>query len=125
MTKAGEHLNEDQAYVSGRSEEKARNLIERAEAAGLEANEVITTSFGYIVPASILEEGEADSTEQANVLPDAAPHEAEKSPEAKAADEETEAAAKANAEDAAQADAEEAKPERKTKARKADTEEGK
>jgi hypothetical protein len=125
MSNAGEHLNEDQAYVAGRSEEQARDLVERAEAAGVDASEVITTSFGYIVPKSILKKGEAASEKQANVLPDAAPHEAEKSPEAQQADEETEAAAKANAEDAAQEEAEEAKSERKTKARKADTEEGK
>lgn len=115
MTAAGEHLNEDQAYVSGRSEEQARDLVERAEAAGLDVSEVITTSFGYIVPKSILKEGEAASEERANVLPDAAEFA-----------EETDGSAEADAEDTAQeADAEEAKVERKTKARKADTEEGK
>ena len=121
---AGEHLNEDQSYVAGRSTSKVRDLVERAEAAGLEANEVITTSFGYIVPTSILEEGEAASSERSNTLADGAEFEAEKSPELQRAEEETEAAATANAEDAAQDDAEEAKPERKTKARKAATEEG-
>ena len=107
---AGEHLNEGQSYVAGRSTDKVRDLVERVEAAGLEANEVITTSFGYIVPSSILEEGEAASTERSNTLADGA-----------------ETDASVDAEDAAQeADAEEAKaPERKTKARKADTEEGK
>lgn len=100
---AQEHLNEDQSYVAGRSTEQVRDLVERAEAAGIDASEIITTSFGYIVPTSILKEGEAASEERSNVLADGA------EPEAK---EEIEAAAKANA-------------ERKTKARKADTEEGK
>jgi chromatin remodeling complex protein RSC6 len=94
---AREHLNDDQSYVAGRSTEKVRDLVERVEAAGLLASEVITTSFGYIVPSSILKEGEAASEERSNTLSDGAQ----------------------------EADAEEAKPERKTKARKAETEEGK
>lgn len=48
------HLNEGEAFVEGRSAEKARELIERAEAAGLSASVVSTTSFGYIVPEEIL-----------------------------------------------------------------------
>lgn len=100
---AGEHLNEDQSYVAGRSTDKVRDLVERATEAGIDASEVITTSFGYIVPTSILKEGEAASEERSNTLADGVEVEAEESPEA------------------------EPKAERKTKARKADTdaEEGK
>lgn len=50
-------LNEGQSYVEGRSEETARDLIERATALGLQ-HEVFTTSFGYVVPSAVLEDSE-------------------------------------------------------------------
>jgi hypothetical protein len=46
-------LNEGEAFVDGRSPEKAAELLELADAAGLKGT-VHTTSHGYIVPASIL-----------------------------------------------------------------------
>lgn len=59
------HLNEDQTFVPDRSREKAAELIERAEKAGLSASVVSTTYNGYIVPTAILasdvlDNGEAD-----------------------------------------------------------------
>jgi hypothetical protein len=50
-------LNDGESFVPGRSEAKARELIEAAEAAGLDASEVVTTSHGYIVPSKIAPEG--------------------------------------------------------------------
>lgn len=49
-------LNDGESFVSGRSEAKARELIEAAEAAGIDASEVRTTSHGYIVPSKIAPE---------------------------------------------------------------------
>lgn len=56
-------LKDGQTYVDGRSEETSRKLIELAEAAGL-TNEVYTTSFGYIVPTSILPVDGVDETDE-------------------------------------------------------------
>jgi hypothetical protein len=53
------HLNEGQAFVQGRSREKAADLLKRAEEAGYPAGSVITVSFGYIVPAEIAGDEEA------------------------------------------------------------------
>lgn len=47
-------LNDGEAYVDGRSEEKARELHDLAEKAGVDWARVSTTSHGYIVPAEIL-----------------------------------------------------------------------
>lgn len=59
-------LEEGQSFVRGRSSAKAKELIERL---GDGEGSIITTAFGYIVPTSIVKDGEADS-EYANVLPD-------------------------------------------------------
>jgi hypothetical protein len=59
------HLNEGEKFVEGRSTAKARELLEKAEAAGL-AGQVRTTSHGYIVPEAILDaevEGVVESDE--------------------------------------------------------------
>jgi hypothetical protein len=105
-------LEEGQSFIRGRSSKKAKELIERL---GDGEGQIITTAFGYIVPTSIVKDGEADS-EYANVLPDgtdvAAAERGEEKSEEKAEDE---------------ADEAEEKAERKTsRSRKAaDTEEGK
>lgn len=44
------HLEDGQSFVEGRSEERARELIEAADAAGIDRSEIYTTSDGYIVP---------------------------------------------------------------------------
>jgi hypothetical protein len=59
-------LEEGQSFIRGRSSKKAKELIERL---GDGEGQIITTAFGYIVPTSIVKDGEADS-EYANVLPD-------------------------------------------------------
>lgn len=102
-------LEEGQSFVRGRSSAKAKDLIERL---GDGEGSIITTAFGYIVPSSILKDGEGESTEHANVLPDG-----------------TDVAKAERGEDSEEAseDAKEAKTERKTtRSRKvSDTEEGK
>lgn len=102
-------LEEGQSFVRGRSSAKAKDLIERL---GDGEGSIITTAFGYIVPSSILKDGEGE-TEHANVLPDGtdvAKAERGEESEEESAD-----------------DATEAKAERKTtRSRKvSDTEEGK
>lgn len=47
-------LREDEAFVEGRSYEQAIEFLARAEKAGLDPHVVRTTSFGYIVPKSLL-----------------------------------------------------------------------
>jgi len=106
-------LEEGQSFIRGRSSKKAKELIERL---GDGEGSIITTAFGYIVPSSIAEEGEADS-EYANVLPDgtdvAKAERGEESEEESTGDEST-------------GESEEPKTERKSRSRKAaDTEEGK
>jgi len=59
-------LEEGQSFIRGRSSKKAKELIERL---GDGEGSIITTAFGYIVPSSIVKDGEAD-TEYANALPD-------------------------------------------------------
>ena len=59
-------LEEGQSFIRGRSSAKAKELIERL---GDGEGSIITTAFGYIVPSSIVKDGEAD-TEYANALPD-------------------------------------------------------
>lgn len=54
-----DQIKEGQTYVDGRSEETARDLIQRADALGL-THEVFTTNFGYIVPSVILEDAKDD-----------------------------------------------------------------
>lgn len=46
-------LNDGESFVQGRSESKARELIEAAEKAGIDPSKVVTTSHGYIVPSEI------------------------------------------------------------------------
>jgi hypothetical protein len=96
-------LEEGQSFIRGRSSKKAKELIERL---GEDDGSIITTAFGYIVPTSIVKDGEAD-TEFANALPDGT--------------------AVAQAERGEEAEGEEPKAERKSRSRKAadDTEEGK
>jgi hypothetical protein len=102
-------LEEGQSFIRGRSSKKAKELIERL---GDGEGSIITTAFGYIVPTSIVEDGEADS-EYANVLPDGTDV---------AAAERGEEPAEESTED----ESEEPKVERKSRTRKAsDTEEGK
>lgn len=64
------HLNEGEAYIEGRSAAKASELLEKAEAAGLRGS-VRTTSFGYIVPASIVDGGAAQTEEATELVGDA------------------------------------------------------
>ena len=59
-------LEEGQSFIRGRSSKKAKDLIERL---GDGEGSIITTAFGYIVPSSIVKDGEADA-EYANALPD-------------------------------------------------------
>jgi hypothetical protein len=98
-------LEEGQSFIRGRSSAKAKDLIERL---GDGEGSIITTAFGYIVPTSIVKDGEAHS-EYANVLPDGTD------------------VAKAERGEESEDSTEEAKSERKsTRTRKAsDTEEGK
>lgn len=103
-------LEEGQSFIRGRSSKKAKELVERL---GDGEGQIITTAFGYIVPTSIVKDGEADS-EYANVLPDG-------TDVAKAERGEEESEEKSE-------DEAEAKAERKTTSRSrkaADTEEGK
>jgi hypothetical protein len=102
-------LEEGQSFIRGRSSKKAKELIERL---GDGEGQVITTAFGYIVPTSIVKDGEADA-EYANVLPDGTDvAKAERGEESEA--------------DEAEGESEEPKTERKSRSRKAaDTEEGK
>lgn len=60
-------LNDGEAYVDGRSEDKARELHEAAKRAGIDWARVSTTSHGYIVPAELVEteEAEEESAEEA------------------------------------------------------------
>jgi hypothetical protein len=102
-------LEEGQSFIRGRSSKKARDLIERL---GDGEGSIITTAFGYIVPSSIVKDGEADS-EYANVLPDGTDvAKAERGEEVE--------------EESSEDESEEPKAERKSRSRKApDTEEGK
>lgn len=99
-------LEEGQSFIRGRSSKKAKELIERL---GDGEGSIITTAFGYIVPSSIVKDGEAD-TEYANGLPDG-----------------TDVAKAERGEESEEESEEPAKSERKsTRTRKAtDTEEGK
>lgn len=54
-------LADGEAFVPGRNRARAAELLELAAAAGFESGAVKTTSFGYIVPASILEESVPDA----------------------------------------------------------------
>lgn len=64
-------LKDGEAYVDGRSPEQAAELLALAEAAGLSGS-VLTTSHGYIVPASILLiEGAEDASGEADADADA------------------------------------------------------
>lgn len=50
-------INEGDAFIEGRSPEKARELLAKAEAAGIDPGLVRTTSGGYLVPEEIAGEG--------------------------------------------------------------------
>jgi hypothetical protein len=49
------HLEDNEAYIEGRSAQKAKELLEKAESAGIDSNQIKTTSFGYIVPKELAE----------------------------------------------------------------------
>lgn len=51
------NLAEGQTYVEGRNQATSARLIEAAKEAGL-AGQVYTTSFGYIVPSSLVDAGD-------------------------------------------------------------------
>jgi hypothetical protein len=55
------HLNDGEAYIKGRSPEKAAQLIQAAEDAGLEGS-VRTTSYGYIVPEQLADPSDTTTT---------------------------------------------------------------
>lgn len=67
-------LNDGEAFVEGRSPQKARELLAAAEAAGLDTGSVQTTSNGYIVPKEIAGDAEVDDNNRAEVG-DGLPHE--------------------------------------------------
>lgn len=48
-------LADGESFVAGRSTKQARELIEAAEAAGIDASRVVTVSHGYVVPSELLE----------------------------------------------------------------------
>lgn len=58
-------LADGESFVPGRSTKQARELIEAAEAAGIDAARIITVSHGYVVPSELLEveADEADTDE--------------------------------------------------------------
>lgn len=60
---------EDHTFVEGRSQEKAQELLELAEKAGL-TGQVSTTSFGYIVPTVILDGGKKTAGKHADENPE-------------------------------------------------------
>lgn len=59
-------LGDGESFVEGRSIELARELIEAAEAAGISASRISTTSHGYIVPSEILADPEEESADEAD-----------------------------------------------------------
>lgn len=59
-------LGDGESFVQGRSIALAKELIEKAEAAGLSASVVVTVSHGYVVPSEILEAKEADADADAD-----------------------------------------------------------
>lgn len=95
-------LAEGESFIDGRSPKKARELLEKAEKAGLDKSTVRTTSGGYIVPSKLVngEDASASGDEQAD--------EPSGSPEAGAASDEAAAlkADGASAEDQKEADGE-------------------
>jgi len=101
-------LEEGTSFIRGRSSAKAKDLIERL---GDKEGQIITTAFGYIVPSSIVKDGEEADSEYANTLPDGT---------------DVAKAERGETEEESDEDGEPAKAERKsTRTRKADTEEGK
>lgn len=75
-------LAEGQAFVEGRSTAKARELLDAAKEAGREG-EVLTTSFGYIVPKELVGgDAKAEADEAAKAAEVAAAEEAAKAAEA-------------------------------------------
>jgi len=104
-------LEKGTAYIAGRSSAKAKELIERL---GDGEGEIVTTAFGYIVPASIVEDGDKADTKFANGLHDGTVA-SEEDPEGDESKESEDDESK-----------EPAKAERKSRTRKGtDTEEGK
>lgn len=56
------HIEDGDTFVEGRSPKKAKELLDKAKAAGESSSAVRTTTFGYIVPKSILDgEAKADA----------------------------------------------------------------
>jgi hypothetical protein len=58
------HLNDGEAFIEGRSAEKARELIEKAKEAGVDPSLIRTTSSGYIVPEELAGEKARTAGEQ-------------------------------------------------------------
>lgn len=58
-------LADGESFVAGRSTKQARELIEAAEAAGIDVTRVVTVSHGYVVPSELLEAvaAEADTAD--------------------------------------------------------------
>lgn len=61
------NINEGDSFVKGRSRETAQELLERAEALGIDLSLVRTTSHGYIVPTALVEAVEEDETSETTV----------------------------------------------------------
>lgn len=58
-------LADGESFVPGRSIALAKELIEAAEAAGIDASRIVTVSHGYVVPSELLaDEAEEESVEQ-------------------------------------------------------------
>ncbi len=53
-------LGDGESFVQGRSIALAKELIEAAEAAGIDASRIVTTSHGYIVPSELLADEEEE-----------------------------------------------------------------
>ena len=60
-------LNDGEAFVEGRSPQKARELLKAAEDAGLDTSLVRTTSSGYIVPKELAGDGETEEGNKVEV----------------------------------------------------------
>lgn len=55
-------LADGESFVAGRSTRQVRELIEAAEAAGIDTARIVTVSHGYVVPSELVE-AEADEAE--------------------------------------------------------------
>lgn len=57
-------LADGESFVPGRSIALAKELIEAAEAAGIDASRIVTTSHGYVVPSELLADEAEESAEE-------------------------------------------------------------